>query len=308
MYFEEDSFILTKKEKFIIGNKQMKMIKPIVNIAKIADDYDTFILGFDGVLSEGNGILPDAATCLNNLFERHKQVILLSNTSQRVIQLAETLQQGGVSPSRFACVMTSGEVLHYMLKSHSEAYAALGNVYYHIGDNSSKGVFYGLDYSVTADIEKAHFIYMSEVSDIGDTIDTYRPLLEQAANLGMPFVCAGNDTSCFKNGKICLAPGALAEQYAIMGGRIITLGKPDVRMFRYCTDSLPDIGRVIVIGDNVATDIKAATALEYDSVLISKGIHVNYLGEGYIPDVAKTRELSNNYDSSPNFVISNLRW
>lgn len=286
----------------------MKMIKPIVNIAKIADDYDTFILGFDGVLSEGSGILPDAASCLNNLFESRKKVILLSNTPLRVIQLAEELQKGGLSPARFACIMTAGEILHYLLKSRSGAYAALGNVYYHLGAKNGKGVFYGLDFSETANLETAHFIYMSETAAAEDTIDTYRPLLEHAASLGIPFVCAGNDTSCFKNGKICLAPGALAEQYAIMGGRIITLGKPDVRMFRYCTDSLADIGRVLVIGDNVATDIKAATALEYDSALISKGIHVNYLGEGYIPDVAKTRELSNNYDASPNFVISNLRW
>lgn len=286
----------------------MKMIKPIVNIAKIADDYDTFILGFDGVLSEGGGILPDAASCLNNLFESRKKVILLSNTPLRVIQLAEELQKGGVFPARFACIMTAGEILHYLLKSRSGAYAALGNVYYHLGAKNGKGVFCGLDFSETANLETAHFIYMSETAAAEDTIDTYRPLLEHAAGLGIPFVCAGNDTSCFKNGKICLAPGALAEQYAIMGGRIITLGKPDVRMFRYCTDSLTDLGRVLVIGDNVATDIKAAAALEYDSVLVSKGIHVNYLGEGYIPDVAKTRELSNNYDASPNFVISNLRW
>lgn len=286
----------------------MKMIKPIVNIAKIADDYDTIILGFDGVLSEGCGILPDAAACLNNLFESRKKIILISNTPFRVIQLAEELQKGGLSPASFACIMTAGEILHYLLKNRSGSYAALGNIYYHFGAKSGKGVFFGLDYTETAGIENAHFIYMSETADVNDTIDTYRPLLEHAASLGIPFVCAGNDTSCFKNGKICLAPGALAEQYAIMGGRIITLGKPDERMFRYCTDSLADIGRVLVIGDNVATDIKAASALGYDSVLISKGVHVNYLGEGYIPDVAKTRELSNNYDASPNFVISNLRW
>ncbi len=286
----------------------MKMIKPIVNIAKIADDYDTFILGFDGVLTEGAGILSDARGCINNLFDSKKKVVILSNTSLRVAEVADILQKASISPSRFTCVMTAGEVLHYLLKSRSGAYAALGDIYYRLGGRGANGVFYGLDYSETSEIEKAHFIYMSEVSDVGDTIDTYRPLLEHAATLGIPFVCAGNDTSCFKNSKICLAPGAIAEQYAVMGGQIITLGKPDIRLFRYCMDSLSDAGRILVVGDNIATDIKAASSLEWDSVLVSKGVHVNYLGEGYIPDVAKTRELSNNYDASPNFVISNFRW
>ena len=93
-----------------------------------------------------------------------------------------------------------------------------------------------------------------------------------------------------------------------MGGRIITLGKPDAAMFNYCLSALSEAGNVLVIGDNLATDIKGATILGFDSALISKGVHVNYLGEGYIPDVAKTRELAANFDVSPQYVISNLRW
>jgi len=149
---------------------------------------------------------------------------------------------------------------------------------------------------------------MSAVLSADDSIDKYRPILEQAVSFALPFVCAGNDTSCFSAGKLSLASGAIAETYAILGGRIITLGKPDVRIIQYALEGIPDIGRVVVIGDNVATDIKSATLLGYDSILISKGRHVNFLGEGYIPDVAKTRELSNNYDVSPNCVISAMRW
>ena len=105
-----------------------------------------------------------------------------------------------------------------------------------------------------------------------------------------------------------MAPGAIAENYAILGGRILTLGKPDVRIMQYALEGIDKTGDLIVIGDNVATDIKSASLLGFDSVLISKGRHVNFLGEGYIPDVAKTRELSNSYDVSPSCVISAIRW
>ena len=82
----------------------------------------------------------------------------------------------------------------------------------------------------------------------------------------------------------------------------------DTNIFKYCVAGIPDVGEILVIGDNVATDIKGAAMLGWNSMLVSKGVHVNYLGEGYIPDVAKTRELSNSYDASPDYVISNLRW
>ncbi len=286
----------------------MKMIKPVVNFSKIVDNYDTFILGLNGVLQEGENILPSAANVLTNLFTLHKKVILLSNSAQRVATVVNWLQNNGIDAAKFLCIMTAGEILHYKLKFASANYAALGNTYYHLGCSTDKGVFCNLNYSPVKNISEAHFLYMSQVMSTTDTIEVYRLYLEQAVALGLPFVCAGNDTSCFCEGKICLSPAAIAEQYAVMGGQIITLGKPDAALFKYCTDEIPNIGEILVIGDNIATDIKGAALLGWDSMLVSKGIHVNFLGEGYIPDVAKTRELSNTYDASPDYVISNLRW
>ena len=65
---------------------------------------------------------------------------------------------------------------------------------------------------------------------------------------------------------------------------------------------------MLFIGDSFATDIKAAHLLEADTILISKGIHVNFLGEGYIPDVEKARNLATNFDVYPDYVASGLRW
>ncbi len=286
----------------------MKMIKPIVNLNKIIDGYDTFLLGYDGVLTEGEGILPEAAGAIKGLHDCGKKILLLTNSHLRVAAIAGILQANNIPPSLFSCIMSAGEIMHYQLKVRSGDFSALGNVYYHLGGIENSSVFYGLDYQQTASLESAHFMYMNEVSGTEDTIEQYLPSLEHAASLGLPFVCTGNDTSTFKNGKICLAPGAVAEQYAIMGGRIITLGKPDSTIFNYCLDAVEGKGNVLVIGDNIATDIKGACLLGLDSVLVSKGIHVNFLGEGYIPDVAKARDLSNSYDASPNYVISKLRW
>ena len=151
---------------------------------------------------------------------------------------------------------------------------------------------------------------MGSAADPEATIDQYMQILEYAASMNIPLICAGNDTSSFQSGKICLAAGAVAEQYAALGGRIITVGKPDPKILSYTLEGMDDISpkNILFIGDNITTDIKGANLVGVDCVLVSKGVHVNFLGEGYIPDVAKTREIANNYDAYPDYVISNLRW
>lgn len=286
----------------------MKMIKPIVNLSKIASDYDTFVFGFNGVLYDGEKILPDAIKCLKNLSSMGKQIVIISNTHLRIAEVVDILKNNYIDINIFSNIVTAGEILHYKLKYAQNEYMAIGNKYFHLGNKQNKSIFSGLNFEEVSKIEDAHFIYMSEVFSTDDSVDLYKPFLDQAVALALPFVCAGNDTSCFLNGKLCLASGALAENYAILGGRILTLGKPDVRIVQYALEGINQNENVVIVGDNVATDIKAASLLGFDSILISKGRHVNFLGEGYIPDVAKTRELSNSYDVSPSCVISAIRW
>lgn len=293
-----------------MGHYQMKMIKPIVNILKIIDNYEVVIVGFSGVITDGSSIKSEAITALINLKKAGKKIILLSNTPKRTVSLARFFHENKMPLNLFDSIITAGEILHYCLKDKQGVYGALGSRYYQLGSQEDTGVFASTDYEQVSEITKADFIYMGGASTIEDTIDTYRSVLEHAASLGIPFVCAGNDTSTYKDGKVCIAPGAIAEQYAILGGKIITIGKPDSKIMEYALEEYKDKekNKILLIGDNMTTDIKGANLVGIHSALVSKGVHVNFLGEGYIPDVAKTRELSNSFDTFPDYVISNLRW
>lgn len=286
----------------------MKMIKPLVNISKVADSYDTFVFGYNGVISSGEDIKPEAAECLKQLAAMNKKIIIISNSSLRVSEIIQQLVKANIPLNIFSNIISAGELLHYRLKFPSGDYQALGQLYYQIGDIEYSGIMSNLPLQRTASIEKAHFLFMAKAKSCDDIIDDYRADLEQAVNYGLPFVCAGNDTSCFENSKLTLAPGAVAEAYAVLGGRVVTMGKPDPAMLNYALEGIENIGRIIIIGDNISTDIKMAAISKTSSILVSKGRHVNYLGEGYIPDVAKTRELSNSFDVEPEGVISEVRW
>lgn len=285
----------------------MKMIKPIVNLSKIMDDFDVVVIGLYGTIFDGQMIYKEALDSIKELYESGKKIILLSNTSKRVIEVAQILQENGVNLKVFYSIITAGEILHYQLKSQVGLFGSVGNKYYAIAKDD--GVFQGLDYTQVFDISKADFLYIGQSFAFDATIDYFMPDMSFAVSLNIPLVCAGNNSSNFKGGIINIDSGAFAEQYATLGGQILTTGKPDVKLLEYALDGLSVAKeKVLLIGNNLQTDIKMANLYGIASVLVSKGVHKHYLGEGYIPDVAKTRELALNFDSYPNFVISNFRW
>ena len=289
----------------------MKMIKPIVNISKIMDAHDIIICGLNGVIFDGASFKSEAVEALLRLRKNGKQIVLLSNTSMRLSELCDKLYASGISPRLFNNIVTAGEIIHYQLQVANSRYAALGRVYYNLGDAADNGIFKGLNYQCTENSARADFLYIGRTSILpGASVEDNLDLLSHSASLDIPMLCVGNDTSAFNDGEIRVASGAFAEQYAILGGKIITVGKPDKNIVDYALEAYKgvDMSKILMIGDSMPVDIKAANAAGIASVLVSKGIHVNYLGEGYIPDVTKTRELATTAGAYPDYVISNLRW
>lgn len=293
-----------KQELFLT----MKMIKPIVNISRIIDNYDTIVLGMSGVISEGADILPDANDALQKLKKAGKKIVLLTNSALRVETIAEMITKNGLALNTFANIVSAGEIMHYMFKLRKGNFATIGNTYFNLGNSKDNVIFSGLEYEAVDKLGQADFLFIGSPSHPQDTIDKYMQIMEFAASMNVPLVCVGNDTSGFVDGEICIAAGAVAEQYAALGGQIITIGKPESRILEYALEGIGEKEKTLLIGDSITTDIRGANLYGIDSMLISKGVHINYLGEGYIPDVAKTRELSNNFEAYPNYVISNLRW
>lgn len=286
----------------------MKIIKPIVGVSKIIDNYDVVLCGLNGVLYNGESVNKEALEALYKIAQSGKRVIILTNSALRVRKIAQILSEGNLSELSFLTSMVSaGEVLHYRLKN-PESIGVSGTKYYNLGDASDKDIFTGLNYRKVNEMSQADFVFIGGVQQATDVIENYMPALEQAVASNLPMICAGNDVSTYCNGQIALGCGAVAEQYAVMGGKIYTLGKPEMMFLKYSLEGIADNKSILVIGDSVATDIKAAHLLEADTILISKGIHVNFLGEGYIPDVEKARNLATNFDVYPDYVASGLRW
>ena len=85
-----------------------------------------------------------------------------------------------------------------------------------------------------------------------------------------------------------------------MGGEVVYFGKPYQEVYSQSIDN--NNKKVLSIGDNLNTDIKGANLLNYDSLLISNGVHKNEIQNNGIEKVSKQ------YESIVNFVQSDLKW
>ena len=85
-----------------------------------------------------------------------------------------------------------------------------------------------------------------------------------------------------------------------MGGEVVYFGKPYPEVYNQSIDNSNK--KVLSIGDNLNTDIKGANLLNYDSLLISNGIHKNEIQNNGIETVSKQ------YESIVNYMQSDLKW
>lgn len=283
----------------------MKQITPLVGISRIISSYNVLICGFDGVITKGKEIFPEALDALKKAHENGVSIFLLTNSALRVSKLLKVFLRSDFDLSIFSAVITMGEILHYKLKYNKDHLQR----YYNIGSVESEDLFEGLNYQKVENLNNADFIFAGALHHSKSSIEDYMSELEHAYTLHVPLISVGTDTSCYINGEVRLAAGALAEQYAVLGGEIRTINKSDKEIIRYMQESLQknDV-RILYIGDSLTSDLKSANLLGADMVLVSKGIHVHSLGEGYIPDISKARDLALNFDGCPDYVISELRW
>lgn len=291
-----------------LTDKGMKIIKPIVGISKIMDNYDAVISGFNGVLYNGAAVNAEALSALKKCAENGKKAMILSNSPLRVHEVVSLLSDRPSELSFLTAIITAGEILHYQLKNPLKLGLG-GKRYYNLGGTSDRGIFSGLDYVKTTNISQADFLFVGDVAAHKQNLADYAAELEHACSLGLPLLCVGNDLARFHEGKEALGCGAIAEQYAVLGGKIITFGKPQTELLNYAAECLKtEKNKILYVGDSFASDIKSGNLMGADTVLVSKGIHVTFLGEGYIPDVEKARNLAANFDAYSDYVISGLRW
>jgi ribonucleotide monophosphatase NagD (HAD superfamily) len=132
----------------------------------------------------------------------------------------------------------------------------------------------------------------------GEDLDYYKELLKDHLNKKM--ICTNPDLIVERGNKRELCAGSVALIFEKMGGEVVYFGKPFPEVYNRSIDNKDK--KVLSIGDNLNTDIKGANLLNYDSLIISNGVHKDEIKRKGIDIVSKK------YEVFVNFIQTELKW
>ena len=113
-------------------------------------------------------------------------------------------------------------------------------------------------------------------------------------------ICTNPDLIVDKGSKRELCAGSVAMVFEKLGGEVVYFGKPYPEVYNQSINNKNK--KILCIGDNLNTDIKGANLLNYDSLLVSNGIHKNEIEKEGLDQVSK------NYEAICNYTQSELKW
>lgn len=272
--------------------------------------HDAFILDVWGTVYDGLEAFPGVVACLERLRETGKRVAFLSNAPQLPSTVAGRLERIGILPTCYDLIVTSGGVTRARLESEDDELLqdCRGRVYQtgpeRFPDTLARDRFEEVD-----SVEKADWILNSGPAGPHDRIEDYEDRLRIGAARGLPMVCANPDRIVSHGGDIQICAGTLAERYEALGGKAHYIGKPYPGVFEQCAKALgvSDPTRVLMIGDNLETDILGANRVGFPSLLVASGVHDLAAPDGSIRQ-ADLDALAQRYGAKPDYVSGMLAW
>jgi HAD superfamily hydrolase (TIGR01459 family) len=271
--------------------------REISGLAEIVDRYDAFLIDQFGVLRDGRGPYPDAASTLATLKARSKRNIILSNSGKRSEENSVRLAELGFSPESWDWFLTSGETAFRIMAKETRHGKCL--LISRDGDTSPLD---GLDIMRTARADEADIVLIAASEGDVYTLSHYEELLGPAARRKVPCLCTNPDKIMLTRGGTAFGAGRIAELYEELGGAVRWIGKPFPDIYDQARTFLGGVAtdRICCIGDSIENDIAGAAAAGFSSILVTTGI----LAHASAEDRAALFEA---HGAAPDFVLPAFR-
>ena len=266
----------------------------IEGLSSIADNYQLFYIDLWGVIHNGIKLHDEAVNALKQITKMNKNYVLLTNAPRPNSSVKNFLENMGLEKEIREHVFTSGEAaLNYLKKNF------LDKKFFHVGPPRDFDLFKDFEKNKSNDINKSDYILCTGLFDENNKdLIFYKNLFDK--HLKKKMICTNPDLIVDRGNKRELCAGSVAMVFEKMGGEVVYFGKPYPEVYN---QSFNNKGKKILsVGDNFNTDIKGANLLNYDSLIISNGIHKSEIEKYGIEKTAKS------YETICNYIQSELKW
>ena len=279
-------------------------------LAGIARHYDVILSDIWGVLHDGTRHFPAAADALAKFRAHGGKVVLITNAPRPKGPIIAQLDDLGVPHNAYDDIVTSGDATLALIAER------VRQSIYHIGPQRDLALF-ETSFSMTGikpelrGLGEADYVVCTGLFDDDHEVpEDYRATLETMLARNMPMVCANPDIIVHRADVLLYCSGALAQMYQAMGGATILAGKPYAPVYEMALKlSGRPKGRVLAIGDAMATDMLGARGQNIDGLFVTNGIHRDVLHrENDVLLPAALKDFLASHDFVPRYAINHLRW
>ena len=220
-----------------------------------------------GVVHDGVNLYPGAAERLRQWREQGRCVLLITNAPRTADAVESQLARIGLPRDAYDAVATSGE-------AGIEALLALGKSLGFVGTEGDREILEGRGVMI-AEAEDFTDLACTGVTEQRPNPEDYRGDLERWVERDVHMHCLNPDRLVIRGGVPEACAGAIADIYAMLGGRVTWYGKPHETIYRHALHLAndPPKDEVLAVGDGLQTDILGAAHMGFDAVFVTGGIN-----------------------------------
>lgn len=263
--------------------KSPKFRNRIKSFRDLSKCYDVIFLDSDGVLRDSGGPFPNVKKVLQLLLDERKQIFLITNSSsvsparlasrivgddfQHILGERQVISAGMIASQYLQSNLMGGTILAL---GHAESFGYVTNAGCKIIDLQ--------DYDESKRTRFDAFIILTSFGfDVEQSLEKAKRLL---SDTDVPLLCPNSDDIVPLSGnQTGHGPFALAKSLSISLKReFCTFGKPASIMFETAFRNAqllnPNLlkSSVVMVGDNLTTDIRGANQFGIDSILLLTGV------------------------------------
>ena len=262
-------------------------------LKSVVNEYDLFFIDIWGVVHDGINLHNNSIEVLENLSKERKEFVLLTNAPRPNEVVVSFLKKMGFKKF-FKNVFTSGEAsLKYLLKD------LRNQKFFHIGPSRDFDLFKSFEKNKVLNIKDADYLLCTGLFDNHDNdLNYYISLLSKHVSKKM--ICTNPDLIVDRGNEREYCAGSVAKSFEEMKGKVIYFGKPYPPVYNLSSDT--ENKKVLCIGDNLNTDIRGANIQNYDSLLITSGIHKQEISK------IKLNNVIEEYKVKLDYFQTELKW
>ncbi len=279
----------------------------IASLDVLSGRYSTLLCDVWGVVHNGETHFPAATEALRRARAAGLVVVLITNSPRRSADVIVQMRGLGVPDEAFDRVVSSGDVTRDLIAEGPRRI-------FHLGPDRDANIYDGLDVEPVEEFEAQAVVCTGLFDDEAETPEDYAELLHRLRARNLPFICANPDIVVERGERLIWCAGALARDYAQMGGRTLIAGKPHAPIYRAALKAAGDVldrevarEQALAIGDGMMTDVKGAADNGFDVLYVSGGVHARDYGDPLRPDAAALTAFLDRHGYHPVAVIPRLR-